>query len=113
MYRVPVQIIGGRTVEGRAQEVVVRKGLEGLVRQMAELVDSSLEPKTYRGGSIVYQESLENPDDWEIAVVTRLAVSGEKRFDISLRIGETLSRLIASEPYDHDWMHVTFSLELA
>jgi len=113
VYHVPADIIAGRIVENRAQTIIGRAGLGSLVREMAELVDSNFEPITFRGGTVVYQASIENPDDWEIVVVSRLNISKEKRFDISLQVGEALSHLITSRPYDPNWMHVTFSLELA
>jgi len=88
-------------------------GMTSLVHEMASLVDSCIESRTSQGGSIAYQESIENPDDWEILVVTRLKISPEECFKLSLRIGEDLARLISQDPSDPNWLRVSYRLEIA
>ena len=84
-----------------------------LVDQMAAIVDSQLPANTYLGGEIVFQESIEDPDDWEIVVVTRVECSREQRFDLSLRIGETLNQVIETAFPDPNWTGVAFRLDLS
>jgi hypothetical protein len=102
--------LAGRIVDEQTNEVMAQMDLENLVSQMAAIVDSNIEPATYRGGSIVYQPSIENPDDWEVVVVTRLVISRQERFDLSLRIGEALNRTITAGPSDASWNRVAFGL---
>ena len=64
-------------------------------------------------GSIIYQGSQEDPEDWEIVVVSRLNTSSSQRFDLSLRIGEALSKLISTGTFDSNWKYVTYRIDLA
>ena len=102
----------GRPVEERAQGVITQKGLSKLVHRTSEVVDSEIPPSSYRGGQITYRESIENTDDWEIVVTTKVDVTREERFDLSLRVGESLSRVVAAEP-DPNWINITFRFDLA
>ena len=90
-----------------------RMGMTILVRQVASLVDGFIEAETFKGGLIVYDESIENPDDWEILVVTKLNISSEECFDLSLRMGEALVKLISHDPSNANWLRVSYRLELA
>lgn len=113
MPRSPLVTIGNRPVAERTRELIVQGHMERLVEKMAELVDALVAPQTRCGGSIDYVRSFENSLDWEIVVVTKLAVSSAERFDLSTRIGNALNELLTTECSDPNWMRVTFRLELA
>ncbi len=99
-----------RPVTPKAREVIAQWKLQPLVDALEELVDRHVPPDRVRGGSVEYFQSMESPNDWDVAVTTKVDLPSDELFDLSLRIGEALNEVIDSLPGDN-WLHMTYHLD--
>lgn len=102
-----------RPADDQARLAISKSNLQELVTEMAEIVDRESGNFRRISGAVRYEESKEDPDDWEIVVETKLEISHRDEFALSLQIGEDLNKVLAGSNRKSDWMRISYSLRSA
>jgi hypothetical protein len=106
----------GFQADDEAKVTILKYHLGPLVQRMVDICLRELVGIPIHNKRITLFRSVEDPSYWSVSIDLTLKISAQERFDLSLKIGTTLSLFLASDHPDASnpsWLHITYSLSVA